>query len=82
MASGAHNPTRASWGETLVFSPWGVELARLPSIEDVSEAERPGMKPSWAVVDVDPAEVDRVRGMIPVATQKRADVYGVVGKDL
>jgi hypothetical protein len=40
------------------------------------------MRPSWAVVDVDPEEIDRVRGMIPVATQKRDDVYGVVGERL
>lgn len=40
------------------------------------------MKGSWAVVEVDVNEVKRVRGMIPVATQKRDDVYGVVGGDL
>lgn len=40
------------------------------------------MKPMWAIVDVDPAETERVRGMIPVATQKREDVYGIVGSSL
>lgn len=38
------------------------------------------MKGTWATIDVDLAEVQKVRSMIPVGIQKRDDVYGVVGE--
>lgn len=75
VCRGAHTPTRSSWGETLIFSPWGTQLGRLPSIKDVEEDERSPMKAEWVVVDLDLGEVDEVRGMIPLEGQRRTDVY-------
>ena len=74
----------------MIYSPWGVELGRLPSIdEELGPIERrpkfgePGseMKGAWAVVEFDlEEEVDGARKQIPLAIQKRDDVYGVVGE--
>lgn len=67
-------------GESLIFAPWGEQLARLPSIEDIPPSERNGpMKPTWATVDIDLAEVTSFREQIPLEFQKREDVYGIVG---
>ncbi|KAJ7776576.1 carbon-nitrogen hydrolase [Mycena maculata] len=78
--AGAHSPARSSWGEALVFDPWGVELGRLPSIDDAADPTEP-MPPQFILVDVDPAKVESVREQIPLEIQKREDIYGVVGAD-
>lgn len=67
-----------------------MELARLKSIdEELGPIEtRPKygevgseMKGAWAVVEIDlEGEVDGARKQIPLAIQKREDVYGVVGE--
>ncbi|KAJ7075186.1 carbon-nitrogen hydrolase [Mycena belliarum] len=76
--AGAHSPLRSSWGEALIFDPWGVELGRLPSIDETADPTQP-MPPQFLLVDVDLARVGSVREQIPLAIQKREDVYGVVG---
>ncbi|KAJ7116615.1 carbon-nitrogen hydrolase [Mycena epipterygia] len=76
--AGAHSPARSSWGEALVFDPWGVELGRLPSIDDTADPTQP-MPPQFVLVDVDTATVQSVREQIPLEIQKREDIYGVVG---
>ncbi|KAJ7671414.1 carbon-nitrogen hydrolase [Mycena polygramma] len=76
--AGAHSPQRSSWGEALVFDPWGVELGRLPSIDEADDATRP-MPPQLIFADVDLARVRSVREQIPLDIQKREDIYGVVG---
>ncbi|KAJ7284377.1 carbon-nitrogen hydrolase [Mycena rebaudengoi] len=78
--AGAHSPVRSSWGEALVFDPWGVELGRLPSIDEAEDATAP-MPPQLLLADIDLARVESVREQIPLAFQKREDVYGVVGAD-
>ncbi|KAJ7470820.1 carbon-nitrogen hydrolase [Mycena latifolia] len=76
--AGAHSPQRSSWGEALVFDPWGAELGRLPSIDEAADPTRP-MPPQLILADVDLARVESVREQIPLAIQKREDIYGVVG---
>ncbi|KAJ6596019.1 carbon-nitrogen hydrolase [Mycena sp. CBHHK59/15] len=76
--AGAHSPARSSWGEALVFDPWGVELGRLPSIDEAADRTKP-MPPQFVLADVDMATVQSVREQIPLEIQKREDVYGVVG---
>ncbi|KAF8206967.1 putative nitrilase-like protein [Mycena galopus ATCC 62051] len=77
--AGAHSPQRSSWGEALVFDPWGVELGRLPSIDDADDPTR--IPPQFILADVDLARVRSVREQIPLEIQKREDIYGVVGAD-
>jgi len=76
--AGAHSPQRSSWGEALVFDPWGVELGRLPSIDEAEDPTQP-MPPQFILADVDLARVESVREQIPLEIQKREDIYGVVG---
>lgn len=92
--SGHHNGTRSSWGESLVFSPWGAELAQLESIESelgpIETRRKFGedggeMKGSWKTVEVElegkgDGSVAGTRKQIPLAIQKRDDIYGVVGE--
>lgn len=81
--AGAHNPTRTSWGEALAFDPWGKELGRLRSVDDFERdgGDREGVMPGeFILCEVDEGLVDSVRDQIPLAIQKRSDVYGVVGK--
>ncbi|KAF7335822.1 Nitrilase-like protein [Mycena venus] len=76
--AGAHSTQRSSWGEALVFDPWGVELGRLPSIDEAEDPTQP-MPPRFILADVDLARVESVREQIPLEIQKREDIYGVVG---
>ncbi|KAJ7220335.1 carbon-nitrogen hydrolase [Mycena pura] len=78
--AGAHSPQRSSWGEALVFDPWGIELGRLPSIDEAADSTQP-MPPQFVLADIDPARVASVREQIPLEIQKRKDIYGVVGPD-
>jgi predicted amidohydrolase len=57
--AGAHSPQRSSWGEALVFDPWGVELGRLPSVDEADDPTQP-MPPQFILADVDPARVECV----------------------
>ncbi|KAK7032723.1 nitrilase-like protein [Favolaschia claudopus] len=76
--AGAHSSQRSSWGEALVFDPWGVELGRLPSIDEAHDPTQP-MPPQFILADIDLARVKSVREQIPLEIQKREDIYGVVG---
>ncbi|KAJ7470868.1 carbon-nitrogen hydrolase [Mycena latifolia] len=49
-AAGAHSPARSSWGEALVFDPWGTELGRLPSIDAAAYPTCP-MPPQFIFAD-------------------------------
>mmetsp|Transcript_93452 Transcript_93452/g.185414 ORF Transcript_93452/g.185414 Transcript_93452/m.185414 type:complete len:376 (+) Transcript_93452:1-1128(+) len=52
-----------AWGHSMLVNAWA---------EVVHEAEHmPGV---W-VAEVDPSEVDRIRGQVPTSYQKRADLY-------
>ncbi|KAJ7173934.1 carbon-nitrogen hydrolase [Mycena crocata] len=76
--AGAHSPLRSSWGEALVFDPWGVELGRLSSIDDAEDPIK-AMPPQFLLAEIDLERVESVRDQIPLAIQKREDIYGVVG---
>ncbi|KAJ6577654.1 putative nitrilase-like protein [Mycena capillaripes] len=76
--AGAHSAQRSSWGEALVFDPWGIELGRLPSIDETEDPKQ-AMPAQFILADVDLARVQSVREQIPLEIQKREDVYGVVG---
>ncbi|CAK5268693.1 unnamed protein product [Mycena citricolor] len=78
--AGAHTPARSSWGQALVFDPWGRELGRLPSIDETADPSKP-MPSQFVLAEIDLAVVESVREQIPLAFQKREDVYGVVGRD-
>lgn len=62
---GSHNEKRASYGHSVIISPWGEVKAEL-SGEKKEE-------PEIAVVDVDLEAVKRVREEIPL--KRRTDVY-------
>ncbi|KAL1405483.1 Carbon-nitrogen hydrolase [Vanrija albida] len=83
---GAHNPQRSSWGEALAFDPWGRQLGRLRSVED--DGDKAAIDKVYAeggeyfLTDIDLEAVTGTRKQIPLAFQKRSDIYGVVGKEL
>ncbi|WVQ71826.1 hypothetical protein IAR50_001368 [Cryptococcus sp. DSM 104548] len=90
---GAHNESRTSWGETIAFSPWGEQLGRLRSFDDTPPPKsQEGEKGDEAVeklyedsgeyfiTEIALDKVGEVRKQLPLAIQKRADVYGVVGE--
>eukprot|EP00929_Paragymnodinium_shiwhaense_P015553 TRINITY_DN123667_c0_g1_i1.p1 TRINITY_DN123667_c0_g1~~TRINITY_DN123667_c0_g1_i1.p1 ORF type:complete len:568 (+),score=132.60 TRINITY_DN123667_c0_g1_i1:98-1705(+) len=52
-----------TYGHSMLVNPWA---------EIVKEAEH---QPDVVVVEVDPAEADRIRGAVPTSTQKRSDLY-------
>ncbi|OXC69220.1 hypothetical protein AYX13_02165 [Cryptococcus neoformans] len=89
---GAHNSKRTSWGETLAVDPWGRQLGRLRSVDDTpppkegEEGDKDVEKlyedsGEFFLCEIDGTKVKETRGQIPLAIQKRSDVYGVVGKD-
>ncbi|EJU01573.1 carbon-nitrogen hydrolase [Dacryopinax primogenitus] len=67
---GEHFSGRASWGQTLVASPWGEILGELPSTSPtnrVPEAE-------LLFVEIDTSAVDKVRQEMPLeASRRRAE---------
>jgi predicted amidohydrolase len=85
---GAHHASRSSWGESLAFDPWGRELGRLRSVEEPGGEYETGGE--FFLCDIDPevirwvcgeaADSSETRKQIPLAIQKRADIYGVVGE--
>ncbi|EKD00247.1 nitrilase-like protein [Trichosporon asahii var. asahii CBS 8904] len=86
---GLHNPGksgRTSWGEALAFDPWGRQLGRLRSMGDGGdEAEINAIYDTggeYFICDVDVNNVGEVKKQLPLADQKRADIYGVVGKEV
>jgi predicted amidohydrolase len=60
---GTYPNRTATSGRSVIVDPWGVVLARV--------ADRDG----WAVAELDLARVDRLRGEMPVLSNRRTDVY-------
>ena len=52
-----------AWGHSSMLSPWGRVAATT------------GHEPDLVIAEIDLAETDEIRRMIPVATQKRKDIY-------
>ncbi|CED85564.1 Carbon-nitrogen hydrolase [Phaffia rhodozyma] len=72
--AGAHAEDNISWGETLIFSPWGNEIGRLSSLVDIPAADRvKPMKSEWVVVDID---LDEVHGSFKMLRTVRFATYG------
>ncbi len=57
---GHHWGNRRSWGHSLIIDPWGVVIGECPAGDGI------------AVADIDPAEVDRVRGQLPSLQHRRS----------
>ena len=62
-ARSADTKAYQAWGHSSAVSPWGRVLATTDH------------QPAVVLADIDFSEVDDMRKMIPVATQKRTDVY-------
>ncbi|KAF8122627.1 carbon-nitrogen hydrolase [Mycena galopus ATCC 62051] len=78
--AGAHSPQRSSWGQALVFDPWGVEHGHLLSINDADDPTR--IPPQFILADVDLARVRSVRELHDVGTLSRASTdKASVGRD-
>jgi predicted amidohydrolase len=56
---GTHGGERATYGHSLIVDPWGRVLAD------------GGEEAGYVIAEVDPAEVDKARGMIPALTHDR-----------
>ncbi|KAK4686674.1 hypothetical protein P7C73_g3447, partial [Tremellales sp. Uapishka_1] len=81
---GKHNTdnARSSWGEAIAFDPWGKQLGRLRSIDDDKAADGVYEKGGeFFICEVGAEAVESTRTQIPLAIQKRADIYGVVGEN-
>ena len=63
--AGQHSEKRASWGHSLVVSPWGKVLA---------EAGQEGEQVLTAEIDLE--HLETVRGNMPVRQHRRHDLYG------
>lgn len=85
---GEHYDGRSSWGESVAFDPWGRPLGRLRSFDDspagsssdVDEAYKTSGE--FFLCEIDLGVVQETRKQIPLAIQKRTDMYGVVGQSL
>ena len=88
---GEHYGGRSSWGESVAFDPWGKPLGRLRSFDDTPSGSW-GSVPEieeiyktsgeYFLCDIDLSLVQETRKQIPLAMQKRTDMYGVVGESL
>ncbi|XP_058716214.1 deaminated glutathione amidase isoform X2 [Poecile atricapillus] len=65
--TGRHNPSRASWGHSLVADPWGTVVAQCQ--------EGPGL----CLAQLDLAYLEQVRRGLPVHGHRRGDIYGALG---
>ncbi|RXK40671.1 nit protein 1 [Tremella mesenterica] len=85
---GAHNPQRSSWGESVAFDPWGKPLGRLRSLDETPAGTQEDVEALYKqsgeffLCDINLDVVNSTRTQIPLAIQKRTDVYGVVGESL
>lgn len=73
---GRHNARRVSYGDSMVVGPNGDVKGRLDRVENIEEEqgmEEHGRNPELLLVDLDFAEVDKVRRGIPLL--RRTDVY-------
>jgi len=60
-------PERQTWGESLVFAPWGECLGRTPSFDEFKEGDE--LTPLW--VELDKALIQQVRDQIPMASHRK-----------
>ncbi|WVQ98868.1 hypothetical protein IAU59_005999 [Kwoniella sp. CBS 9459] len=85
---GAHNEKRTSWGESIAFDPWGRELGKLRQVDDTPPGSDEGVEKIYEeggeffVFDLREDVIKETRAQIPLAIQKRTDIYGVVGPDI
>ncbi|KAL7927375.1 carbon-nitrogen hydrolase [Trichoderma austrokoningii] len=70
---GRHNEKRASYGRSLVVDPWGKVLLCLKGVADAEGNAEDGAVEELGFVDIDLAELERVRREMPL--QRRTDVY-------
>ncbi|WWC69303.1 uncharacterized protein I206_103241 [Kwoniella pini CBS 10737] len=85
---GAHNPKRTSWGESLAFDPWGKQLGRLRSVDDTLPGSDEKVEKIYEdegeffLAEIDDSIIKDTRSQIPLAVQRRKDIYGVVGENI
>jgi predicted amidohydrolase len=58
---GEHWGSRTSWGHSMIIDPWGRVIAACTDGD------------GYAIADIDPAEVQRVRQQLPSLAHRRAD---------
>jgi deaminated glutathione amidase len=71
QAAGEHFTGRRSYGHALIVDPWGAVVARCPATSTSDE---------FAIADIDPEVLLRVRREMPLWEQRRADVYELMQK--
>lgn len=64
---GAHNEKRSSYGHSMIIDPWGKILAHI-------EEEHP----NYATAEIDFQYLKQVRQRLPVWTDRRPELYGLV----
>lgn len=64
---GKHNEKRSSYGHSIIIDPWGVILAHITE-------EAPG----YAIAEIDPDHLKDVRRRLPVWTDRRPALYGLI----
>ncbi len=57
-----------TWGETLAIGPWGEVLARSASYDESAVGHSP------LVLELDPAELEKVRGQIPMLFHRKLEI--------
>ena len=67
---GRHNEKRASYGRSMVVDPWGKVALRLKGVKDAEGHAEDGAVEDVGFVDIDLAEVDRVRGEMPLQRRR------------
>ncbi|KAF2089027.1 putative nitrilase [Saccharata proteae CBS 121410] len=71
--AGFHNEKRASYGHSMIVSPWGEVLAELGGLESLEGQKERGCEPEIAVADVSMEQVEKIRREMPLL--RRTDVY-------
>ncbi|WWC89865.1 uncharacterized protein L201_004793 [Kwoniella dendrophila CBS 6074] len=85
---GAHNPKRTSWGESIAFDAWGKQLGRLRSVDDTPPGEDKEIEQLYEeegeffLAEIDDQIIKDIRNQIPLAVQRRKDIYGVVDENI
>ncbi|WRT67294.1 uncharacterized protein IL334_004262 [Kwoniella shivajii] len=83
---GAHNDKRTSWGESVAFDPWGKQLGRLRSVDDTLPGTDQAIEKIYEeegeffLFELGDEPLKQTRDQIPLAVQRRKDIYGIVGE--
>eukprot|EP01116_Phalansterium_solitarium_P024100 TRINITY_DN8715_c0_g1_i1.p1 TRINITY_DN8715_c0_g1~~TRINITY_DN8715_c0_g1_i1.p1 ORF type:complete len:315 (-),score=54.70 TRINITY_DN8715_c0_g1_i1:412-1356(-) len=64
---GAHNPSRSTYGHSLIADPWGAVVVACPDTY-----------PSLCFAEVDHSRIEQVRASMPVMEHRRPELYKVV----